>query len=69
MTKNGRPMMFSWIEDLTSKIEVVVFPNVLERYPDAWKENSIVVARGKINDRDGVIKMLCDEIKPLAAIT
>ena len=67
VTKTGRPMMFSWIEDLTSKIEVVVFPNVLERNPDAWKENSIVIARGKINDRDGVLKLLCDEVKPLIA--
>ncbi len=65
VTKTGKPMMFSWIEDLTSKIEVVVFPNVLERNPDAWKENSIVIARGKINDRDGALKLLCDDVKPL----
>ena len=67
VTKAGRPMLFSWVEDLTSKIEVVVFPNVLERYPEAWKENSVIVARGKINDRDGVLKLLCDEVKPLLA--
>ena len=60
-------MLFSWVEDLTSKIEVVVFPNVLERYHEAWKENSVIVARGKINDRDGVLKLLCDEVKPLLA--
>jgi DNA polymerase III subunit alpha len=65
VTKTGKPMMFSWIEDLTSKIEVVVFPNVLERNPEVWKENSIVVARGKINDRDGALKLLCDDVKPL----
>lgn len=65
VTKTGRPMMFSWVEDLTSKIEVVVFPNVLERNPEAWKENSIIVARGKVNDRDGVVKLLCDDVKSL----
>src|SRR3989344_2009731 len=31
MTKTGRPMMFAWVEDLTSKVEVVVFPNVYEK--------------------------------------
>jgi len=67
VTKTGRPMIFTWIEDLTSKIEVVVFPNVLEKNPDAWKENNVVVARGKINDRDGSLKFLCDEVKPLVA--
>ena len=66
VTKTGKPMMFSWIEDLTSKIEVVVFPNVLERNPEIWKENSMVIATGKINDRDGSIKFLCDDVKPLA---
>lgn len=69
VTKTGRPMIFSWIEDLTSKIEVIVFPNVLEKNPDIWKENTIVVARGKINDRDGSLKFLCDEVKPIAMTT
>ncbi|MEX2090839.1 MAG: DNA polymerase III subunit alpha, partial [Candidatus Paceibacterota bacterium] len=68
ITKTGKPMIFSWIEDLTSKIEVVVFPNVLEKNPEAWKENSVVVARGKINDRDGSVKFLCDEVKPLVMV-
>lgn len=65
ITKTGRPMVFSWLEDLTSRIELVVFPNILEKYPDAWKENSIVIAKGKINDRDGALKLICDDIKPL----
>lgn len=67
-TKSGRPMLFSWLEDLSSKIEVVVFPNVLEKHPDAWKENSIVVLGGKINNRDGTPKFLCDSIKPIALL-
>ncbi len=66
VTKTGRPMLFSHIEDLTSKIELVVFPNVLEKNPEIWKENNIVVARGKVNDRDGALKMLCDDVKVMA---
>ena len=68
MTKTGRPMIFSWIEDLTSKIEVVVFPNVFEKNPEIWKENSIVIATGKINDRDGALKLLCDDVKAVASL-
>lgn len=68
ITKTGRPMIFSHIEDLTSKIELVVFPNVLEKNPDIWKENSVVVAKGKINDRDGEMKLLCDDIKTIASV-
>ena len=61
-------MLFSYLEDLTSKIELVVFPNVLEKNPDAWKENTIIIAKGKVNDRDGEMKLLCDEVKTLASI-
>ena len=61
-------MIFSWIEDLTSKIEVVVFPNVFEKNPEIWKENSIVIATGKINDRDGALKLLCDDVKAVASL-
>ena len=78
MTKTGRPMLFSLLEDLTSKIEVVVFPNILEKNPDIWKENSIVVATGRIsarggsasggNDRDGSLKLLCDDVKAISAV-
>ncbi len=66
LTKTGKPMAFSWVEDLTSKIEVVVFPNILEMNPDAFQENSIVIVRGKLNDRDGIPKLLCDEVRPIA---
>lgn len=66
MTKTGRPMIFSLLEDLTSKIEVVVFPNILERNQDIWKENSVIVATGKINERDGTLKLLCDDVKSIS---
>jgi DNA polymerase III subunit alpha len=68
VTKTGRPMIFSHVEDLTSKIELVVFPNVFEKNPEIWKENNIVIARGKVNDRDGALKLLCDDVKILMAM-
>ncbi len=67
-TKQGKPMIFSWVEDLTGKIETVVFPNVLEANPDAFQENRILIIRGKLNDRDGVPKLLCDEVRSLALV-
>jgi len=69
VTKTGRPMIFANVEDLASKIEMVVFPNVYEKNPEAWKENTVIVARGKVNDRDGSLKFLCDEVRPLVAST
>ncbi|HUO75523.1 MAG TPA: DNA polymerase III subunit alpha [Candidatus Paceibacterota bacterium] len=68
ITKTGRPMLFSLIEDLTSKIEVVVFPSVLEKTPNAWAENTVVVLAGKLDNRDGNLKLLCDTAKPIAIV-
>ncbi len=68
LTKTGKPMVFSWIEDSTSKIEVVVFPNVLESYPDVFQENRIIIVSGKVNDRDGITKLLCDTVRPIATL-
>lgn len=65
-TKTGRPMVFSHIEDSTSKIELVVFPNVFEQNQEIWKENNVIIARGKINNRDGTLKFLCDNAKTLS---
>ena len=62
-------MMFSELQDLSSKIELVVFPNVYEKNPEIWQENQVVIATGKINDRDGVLKLLCDDVRIIAAMT
>jgi len=68
LTKTGKPMVFSWVEDLTSKIEVVVFPNVLEANPEAFVENKVLVISGKLNDRDGIPKLLCDTVRSIAVL-
>jgi len=68
ITKTGKPMLFSMIEDLTSKIEVVVFPSVLEKTPNAWAPNTVVVLAGKLDNRDGNWKLLCDTAKPIAIV-
>ncbi|OGN29830.1 MAG: DNA polymerase III subunit alpha [Candidatus Yanofskybacteria bacterium RIFCSPLOWO2_01_FULL_49_25] len=68
LTKTGKPMMFTWIEDETAKIEVVVFPTVMEQNPNAFQENAIVVVSGKLNERDGIPKLLCDSVQHVATL-
>ena len=68
-TKNGnKQMLFANIEDLTGKIEVVVFPTVYEKYPDVFKENAIIIVKGKVSDRDGAVKLLCDDVKTIGTL-
>ena len=63
VTKNGQPMFFVDVEDLSSKIEVVVFPSILEKNPTIFQENKIIMVSGRVNSRDGLPKLICEEVK------
>ncbi|MCD6402386.1 DNA polymerase III subunit alpha, partial [bacterium] len=66
ITKNGKPMLFMDLEDLTDKIEVIVFPGVLEKNSlNAFKENKIVLISGKVDLRDNVPKLICEDIEEI----
>jgi len=64
-TRAGQLMLFVEIEDLTGRIEALVFPNVLEQTATAWQEERIVLVSGRLSDRDGNLKILCDSVKVL----
>jgi DNA polymerase-3 subunit alpha len=65
ITKNGKPMLFVKLEDLTDKIEVVVFPKVMEQNPAAFRENKVVLIQGKLDDRGGEKKLICNSIEEI----
>jgi DNA polymerase-3 subunit alpha len=64
-TRSGQPMLFVEIEDMTGRIEALVFPTVLEQTATAWQEEKIVLVSGRLSDRDGNLKILCDSVKVL----
>ena len=41
-------MLFVMVEDMDSKMEIVVFPKVLETTGSVWEEERVVLASGKI---------------------
>jgi len=63
ITKRGSSMLFVNLEDLTGKIEILVFPKVLGDNPDIWEDGSIVLVKGKLSDKDGVFKLLGEEAR------
>jgi DNA polymerase-3 subunit alpha len=65
ITRVGKPMLFVKLEDLTDKIEVVAFPGVIERNPSAFQENKIVLISGRVDNRDGVSKIICEEVEEI----
>jgi len=64
-TKSGSPMLFLKLEDLTGKIEVIIFPSILEKNPLIFQENKIVFVTGRLDNRDGLIKLICEEIEEI----
>jgi len=63
VAKNGRLMLFTKLEDWANKIEVVVFPDILEKNPDIWRENNIIVVQGKVSERNGTLSVICDKVQ------
>ncbi len=65
ITKKGQPMLFVKLEDLTSKAEVVVFPGVMEKYPEAFQENKILFVNGKVDHRNNEPKVIAYEAEEI----
>lgn len=65
VTRTGKPMLFLSLEDLTDKIEVVIFPGVIEKNPSALQENKVVLVSGRIDNRDGVPKMIAENVEEI----
>ncbi len=63
ITKSGRPMFFVNIEDLTGKIETIVFPNSAETNGYLLKENKILLISGRVDLKDDSPKLIAENIE------
>ena len=61
-------MFFMELEDLSDRVEVVVFPNIIERNPTIFKENKIVLISGKLDRRRGELKVVCEGIEEIMEV-
>ena len=70
ITKNNKMMAFVDMEDLYGTVEVVVFPNIYERFGSLVAEDSIVSVTGSINFKEGEVpKLLAEKIVDLKSLT
>lgn len=65
ITKTGRPMLFVNIEDLNDKIEVVVFPSIMEKNPNMFQENKVVFVSGRVDFKGGAPKIICENVEEI----
>ena len=66
ITKNNKMMAFLNIEDLYGAVEIVVFPNIYDRYSSILQEDTIISVTGSINFKEGEMpKLLAENIVDL----
>ncbi|MGI5882616.1 MAG: DNA polymerase III subunit alpha [Dethiobacteria bacterium] len=62
-TKKGKPMAFLTVEDLTGELEIIIFPNLYERYGESLEVERVIIAKGRLDLKEEEnIKMLAEEI-------
>ncbi len=64
-TKNGSPMLFVKVEDLSDNIEILVFSDALGKDPYLWQENKPVIIDGRVSRKDGEVKLICLRAKAI----
>ncbi len=69
MTKNGQPMAFLTVEDMTGSVEVIVFPRDYEKNRRCINENAKVFIKGTASvEADGSGKVICSSITPFKEV-
>jgi DNA polymerase III subunit alpha len=72
MTKNGQKMAFIKLEDSTSEIEVVAFPNTYKNYAEFLQRDKVVKLKGKISQRgsggsrSGSLSVIIDQVEEIS---
>jgi DNA polymerase-3 subunit alpha len=61
ITRSGKAMMFAAIQDLTDRLELLVFPKVYEITKDVWAEGRIVMVVGRASEEEGDDKIFVEK--------
>jgi len=62
LTRNGSPMLFIKIEDLTDKMEVLVFEKILSKNNLLFQKNKVLLMEGRISLRNDEPKLICQKV-------
>ena len=60
--KTGKPMAFGTLEDLTGKIEFVVFPKVYAQFKPKLQLDQAVLMKAKVDEREGELQLMVDKV-------
>jgi len=69
LTKNGSTMYFVGLEDMTGRIEMLVFGKTAERTGESWIEGEIVMVDAKVSHKDGTLKCIAEGVDKVSQNT
>ena len=64
--KNNSEMAFATLEDITGKVDMVIFPKLYAEVKLDLQPNIPMLVKGKVEERDGDISYIVDSIRPLS---
>lgn len=63
--KDQKAMAFATLENMDGKIELIVFPKKYEEVQSLLQSETMVIAGGKVSDKDGEMKILLETLRVL----
>ncbi|MFZ3032071.1 MAG: DNA polymerase III subunit alpha, partial [Candidatus Moraniibacteriota bacterium] len=69
LTKTGSTMFFVGLEDMTGRIEMLVFGKTAEHTAGSWVEGEVVIVDGRISHKDGDLKCIAEGVEKISPDT
>jgi len=69
LTKRQQTMYFIGLEDMTGRVEILVFGKTAERTGDLWVENEVVIVDTRVSQKDGMLKCIAEGVEKLSQNT
>lgn len=62
VTKSERSMAVAVLEDLTGRVDLVLFPEAYERHGESLREGAILDVRGRLERRGEALQIVCESL-------
>ncbi len=69
MTKTGSNMYFVGIEDMTGRVEMLVFGKTAEHTGDSWREGEVVIVEVRLSHKDGQLRCIAESVEKVSPDT
>jgi len=66
LTKTGSTMFFVGLEDMTGRVELLVFGKAAERTGESWIPGEVVIVDARISHKDGTLKCMAEGVEKIS---